>query len=172
MSVGVFGQHRIDHRQGHAEARRHVAADAEILGVQLDAKAGRVTATHHVRGAMHEVPARTGAGAERRHHAIERQPVGTREGHGLGAGANDAGAHDLVGGLGRLAGTGRTEVLDGLAHGREDRLRAFERRAITARHDGERTFLRALDTAAHRRIDELHRARGQQAARPSARCLR
>ena len=97
----------------------------EILGVQLDAKAGRITAAHHVRRAMHEVPARTGAGAERGHHAFERQPVRTRERHGFGAGADDAGAHDLVGGLGRLAGTRRTEVLDGLAHGREDRSRAL-----------------------------------------------
>src|SRR6478752_7933726 len=59
---GVFGQHRIDHWQGYAEARRHVAANPEILGMQLDAKAGRITATHHVRGAMHEVPARTSTG--------------------------------------------------------------------------------------------------------------
>ena len=101
--LGVFGEHRIDHRQRDAEARRHVAADAEILGVQLDAKARRVTAAHHVRRAMHEVPARARAGAERGHHALERQLVRVGEGHGLGAGADDAGAHDLVGGLGRLA---------------------------------------------------------------------
>ena len=54
-------------------------------------------------------------------HAIERQPVRAGEGHGLGAGADDAGAHDLVGGLGRLAGAARTEMLDGLAHRREHR---------------------------------------------------
>ena len=69
---------------------------------------------------------------ERRHHAIQRQPVRAGEGHGLGAGANDAGTHDLVGGLGRLAGTCRTEMLDGLAHGGENRSRAFEGRAFAA----------------------------------------
>ena len=36
-------------------------------------------------------------------------------------------------------------------------LRAFERRGVAARHDGERAFLRAFDTAADRRIDELRR---------------
>ena len=63
--------------------------------------------------------------------------------------------------------TCRTEVLDGLAHGRENRLRAFERRAISAGHDGERAFLCALDPAAHRRVDELHRARGKQLLGPA-----
>ena len=93
----------------------------EILGVQLDAKARRITAAHHVRRAMHEVPARAGAGAERGHHALERQLVRARERHGLRAGADDAGAHDLVGGLGGLAGARGTEMFDGLAHRREDR---------------------------------------------------
>ena len=64
------------------------------------------------------------------HHAIERQAVRAGESHGLGAGADDAGAHDLVGGLGRLAGARRSEMLDGLAHGREHRSRAFERRGV------------------------------------------
>ena len=136
----------------------------EILGVQLDAKAGRIAAAHHVRRAMHEVPARAGAGAERRHHAIERQLVRAGERHGFGAGADDAGAHDLVGGLGGLAGARGTEMFDGLAHGREDRARAFESGGVTARHDGERAVLRAFDTAADRRVDELRRVRRETAS--------
>ena len=60
-------------------------------------------------------------------HALERQLVRAGEGHGLGAGADDAGAHDLVGGLGGLAGARRAEVLDGLAHGGEHRARALRR---------------------------------------------
>ena len=139
--------------------RRHVAADAQILGVELDAEAGRIAAADHVRRAMHEIPARAGAGAERGHHAIERQLVRARERHGFGAGADDAGAHDLVGGLGGLAGTRGTEMFDGFAHRGEDRARGFESGGVTARHDGERAFLRTFDTAADRSIDELRRVR-------------
>jgi hypothetical protein len=95
--------------------------------------------------------------------------VSARERHGFGAGADDSGAHDLVRGLGGLSGARGAEVLDRLAHGRQDGPGGFESRRIAARHDGERAFLRALDAAAHRRVDESHGARCQELLGPARR---
>ncbi len=59
---------------------------------------------------MHEVPARARALAERVDHAIERQALRPRERHRFGNRLDDAGTHDLVGGLRGLAAAGRAEM--------------------------------------------------------------
>ena len=92
-----------------------------------------------------------------------------REGHGLGAGLDDAGAHDLVGGLGGLAGAARRRNASMVLPMRcEHRPRALERPRVAADHDGERAVLRAFDAAADRRIEELRR----RASRSSCAALR
>ena len=124
---------RFDHRQRHAEARRHVAADAEILGVQLarETRPDKLSRTMFgARCTKYQLEPAPAPSVD--DHAVQRQPVRAGEGHGLGAGADDAGAHDLVGGLGGLAAAARAEMLDGLAHGREHRTRRVEGRAFAA----------------------------------------
>ena len=57
-----------------------------------------------------------------------RQAFRVRKRHGFADRLDDAGAHDLIGGLRRLAGAARAHVGDGLAHFFQDRLRAVEYR--------------------------------------------
>ncbi len=159
--LGVFVEHALDHRQRDAEAGRHVAADAEILRMQAHAETGGIRAANHVRRAMHEVPARARALAERIDHAIERQALRARERHRFGDRLDDPGAHDLVGGFRGLAAARRAEMGDGLAHRTEDRLRAFEGRDVTADHDGERRIPRTFGAAADGTVEEVSLRRAQ-----------
>jgi len=102
-----------------------------------------------------KVPARARPVAEGLDQAVERQALGLGEGHRLGHRLDDAGAHDLVGGLGGLARAAPPEMRDRAAHGREHRTGAFERLGGTADHDRELAVARALDAAAHRCVEEL-----------------
>ena len=86
----VLRQHALHHRQRHAEARRHVVADPEVLGVQPHPETGRVGLAHHVGSAVHEVPAGAGALAERLDELVQRQALGVGERHGLGDRLDDA----------------------------------------------------------------------------------
>jgi hypothetical protein len=95
---------------------------------------------------------------------IERQALRAREGHGLGDGADDPCAHDLVGGLGGLAGADRTEQTQGLAHRREYGSRAREIRVCAATHDRESALAGALGAAAHRAVEECTAMRGDDRA--------
>ena len=63
---------------------------------------------------------------------FERQAFGMRERHGFADRLDDAGAHDLIGGLGRLTGAARSDVGDRLAQLFQNRLRAIEHRLIAA----------------------------------------
>ena len=76
------------------------------------------------------------------------------ERHRLANGANDARAHDLVGGLRCLACTVRSKVTNRSTHLLEYRPRVFEIGGVTAAHDGERAVLGTFDTAAYRTIEK------------------
>ena len=102
----VFVQHSLDHGQRDAKTSRHVAADAEILGMRnLTRKAGRIiTAADHIRGPVHEVPARAGSLPQsvRRSCRVEvpaRAPKAMAIRHRL----DDPGTHDLIRGAWRPA---------------------------------------------------------------------
>ena len=123
------------------------------------------TAADHVGRAMYEVPARAGALAQGVHDLLERQALRAREGHRLGDGFNDAGAHDLVGCLGGLAAAGRTEVRDGLAHGGKYGLRALEGFLAATGHDGQRAVASAFGAAAHGAVEEFNTAWVQELGR-------
>src|SRR6185312_2754928 len=87
---------------------------------------------------------------------LEGQPLGPRERHCLGDRLDDAGAHDLVGGLRRLATAGGAKMGDRAAHGLEHRPGTLEGLAGAAGHDGERSLPRPFHPATHRTIEELH----------------
>jgi hypothetical protein len=150
-------------------ARGHVVADAQVLAVQAHAEPRRVAAAHDVRCAVHEIPARARALAERVDELCSGRPCALRECHRLGDGLDDAGAHDLVGRLGGLSGAVRAEVRDGPAHGLEHGAGARERGRRPADHDGERAVARAFDAAAHGRVEEFDLARRQTPRRLAGR---
>ncbi|MEJ0007905.1 MAG: hypothetical protein WDM77_16460 [Steroidobacteraceae bacterium] len=79
-----------------------------------------------------------------------------REGHGFTHGLDNAGTHDLIGCLGRLAGTDGTEVRHGPTHGREHRLCAGKACGLTATHDGKGGIARAFHTTTDRTVHEIH----------------
>ncbi len=116
---------------------------------------------------MHEVPARARALAERIDHAVERQPLRLREGHGLGNGLDDSRAHDLVGGFGRLAAAGVAEVGDGLAERRKYRTRTLERFCAAADHDGERGVAGSFGAATHGAVEKRSLSSVQQLCGPA-----
>ncbi len=159
----VLGERGLDYRQFDAEAARHVAADAQVFLVQSHAEPGGEGIADDVRRAIHEIPARAGALAERLDQLRQRQTLRPGECHGLCHRLDDAGAHDLVGGLGGLAGTGRPEVRDRAAHRLQCGLRPGKSRIGSPRHDRERAVARTFDAAAHGRIEEFAAVRGEPA---------
>jgi type IV pilus assembly protein PilE len=154
--LGVFAEHAFHDRQGHAEARRHVTADAQVLGVQPHPKTRRIAATDHVRRTVHEVPAAAGALAQGVHQLVQRQLMRLGKSHGFGDRLDDPGAHDLVGGFRGLTVAAATEVGDGPPQRRQDRLGARECRGVTAAHHGQGAIPGALDTAADGTVQELN----------------
>src|SRR5450755_1416070 len=115
----------------------------------------------HERRAIDEVPARARTLAKKFDQSIERQAFGVRERHRFTDGLYNARTHDLIGGLGRLAGTARAEIGDVFSHGCENGLRTLELRLVAADHDGERGVARAFDAAADRTIEKTHAERGE-----------
>src|SRR5207302_1814084 len=103
-------------------------------------------------------PARARALAERVDELLERQSLRPCESHRLGDRLDDAGAHDLIGGLGGLTRAGGAEVRDGAAERLEEGPRELEARGRAAGHDGELRIARALDAAAHRAVEEFDAA--------------
>src|SRR6202020_2489492 len=79
--------------------------------------------------------------------------------HRLAHSLDNAGAHDLVGGLGHLTRAAGAHVGHRFAHFFQDRLRTIEYGFIAAAHDGERRRPRAFDTAAHGAVEKSDTAR-------------
>jgi hypothetical protein len=134
----VVQQRHLHQRQLDAELGGHLAADLEVLGVQADLEAERELAADHGRAALRQEPVAGCPFLQRRDQPVHRQALGLAEGQRLRDRLVDAGDHDLVGGLGRLARADRAHqvMLPPMASSAGPG--ALQRGLVAADHDRQR----------------------------------